>query len=80
MMARRLVSRIILAYRAGGGGKRFFGVDCNFEPTCSAYAQTAIERYGLRKGTALAWQRIRRCRTRDSVCKCLEPVGWDAPQ
>lgn len=78
---RRSVLRAITAYRRSGGGQRWFGIDCNFEPSCSAYAEEAITRFGLRRGAVMAWRRIRRCRARDSVCKCLEPVperGIDA--
>ena len=72
--ARRYVLGVIAAYRRTGGGRRWFGIDCNFEPSCSAFAEEAIARFGLRRGGAMAWRRIRRCRVRDSVCKCLEPV------
>lgn len=34
---------------------------CRFTPTCSAYAEEAISRYGAAKGTALALKRICRC-------------------
>ncbi|MBB4745627.1 putative membrane protein insertion efficiency factor [Actinoplanes octamycinicus] len=34
---------------------------CRYQPTCSAYALTAIERYGLGKGLRLAAARLRRC-------------------
>ncbi|MDO5148179.1 MAG: membrane protein insertion efficiency factor YidD [Oscillospiraceae bacterium] len=34
---------------------------CRFTPTCSAYAVTAIERFGIVKGTVLAVWRILRC-------------------
>lgn len=69
-----LALRLLSYYRASGGGKRWFGLDCNFEPSCSSYAHTAIERFGLWRGLSLTWQRLRRCRARDAVCKCLEPV------
>nr|WP_275692647.1 membrane protein insertion efficiency factor YidD [Rheinheimera hassiensis] len=65
---------VIKRYRCSGGGKRWFGIDCNFEPSCSAYTYTAIERFGLRRGVLLGWQRIKRCSHRDSFCKCIEPV------
>lgn len=71
---RRYVLWAIAAYRGGGGGRRRFGIDCNFEPSCSAFAEEAIARFGLRRGVAMAWHRVRRCRVRDSVCKCLEPI------
>jgi putative membrane protein insertion efficiency factor len=34
---------------------------CKYEPTCSAYAQQAIERYGILRGLALAAWRLLRC-------------------
>lgn len=38
-----------------------FPPTCRFTPTCSAYAVTALERYGLLKGGWLALKRIGRC-------------------
>ena len=70
----RLLLWLLDRYRASGGGRRWFGVECNFEPSCSAYAREALARHGLRRGLALAGGRLTRCRARDSVCKCLEPV------
>jgi putative membrane protein insertion efficiency factor len=37
------------------------GPACRFEPTCSVYAQQAIERFGAMRGSALALRRILRC-------------------
>ena len=34
---------------------------CRYVPTCSEYAQTAIERYGALKGGRMAAWRIMRC-------------------
>jgi uncharacterized protein len=34
---------------------------CKYEPTCSAYAATAIRRFGAPKGAVLALWRILRC-------------------
>lgn len=34
---------------------------CRFEPTCSHYAFTAIERYGALRGSWLAVKRVARC-------------------
>lgn len=34
---------------------------CRFEPSCSHYAYTAIERHGLLRGTWLAVKRLARC-------------------
>lgn len=35
---------------------------CRFIPTCSDYAITALDRFGLFKGSLLAIRRILRCR------------------
>ena len=32
----------ITLYQKSGGGKRLFGIDCNFKPTCSEYTKQAI--------------------------------------
>jgi hypothetical protein len=34
---------------------------CRFQPTCSHYAYTAIERHGVLRGTWLAARRLARC-------------------
>jgi putative membrane protein insertion efficiency factor len=47
------------------GYRRFvspaFPPSCRFTPTCSAYALTSIERYGLIRGGWLAAKRLSRC-------------------
>lgn len=37
------------------------GRSCRFEPTCSQYAMTAIDRYGVAKGSLMALKRVLRC-------------------
>lgn len=64
-------------YRRTGGGTRWFGIDCNFEPSCSAYSEEAIKRFGFIKGVKLTLHRLRRCNQPDAICKCIEPVAWD---
>ena len=39
----------------------WWGSQCRFHPTCSVFAQEAIERHGARRGTWLALRRIGRC-------------------
>ena len=39
----------------------FVGGTCRFEPSCSAYAMTAIEMHGLIRGLRLALLRVARC-------------------
>jgi putative membrane protein insertion efficiency factor len=39
----------------------FFPKSCRFEPTCSHYAFTAIDRFGFFKGSWLAMKRILKC-------------------
>jgi uncharacterized protein len=37
------------------------GRHCRFEPSCSAYAGDAVEKYGAFRGVALALKRLSRC-------------------
>ena len=43
---------------------------CRYIPTCSEYAQTAIERFGPVRGGAMAARRILRCHP-------FSKGGWD---
>jgi putative membrane protein insertion efficiency factor len=39
----------------------FAGGACRFEPSCSAYAVTAVEEHGAWRGLQLAVRRVARC-------------------
>ncbi|HEX6929395.1 MAG TPA: membrane protein insertion efficiency factor YidD [Gammaproteobacteria bacterium] len=56
---RQILIVIIKAYRLTLSP--YIGGQCRFHPTCSVYAQEAIERYGALRGGWLAIRRIGRC-------------------
>ncbi len=39
----------------------FVGQHCRFYPSCSRYAETAVERHGVFRGSWLAMRRLLRC-------------------
>jgi uncharacterized protein len=56
---KRFTLRIFQFYRAFISP--LFGNCCRFYPSCSAYAQEAIERYGFLQGIWLALKRLLKC-------------------
>jgi putative membrane protein insertion efficiency factor len=58
MMARFL---IMLTRGWQLGPSRVLPPSCRYQPSCSAYAITALQRYGAAKGGWLALKRIMRC-------------------
>jgi putative membrane protein insertion efficiency factor len=56
---RQLLILFIRLYRYGVSP--LLGPRCRFYPTCSEYAQTALERHGLWRGSWLALRRLGRC-------------------
>lgn len=56
---RDLVAALVRAYR--GAVSPLLGPACRFHPSCSRYAEEALERYGVGRGTRLAVTRVCRC-------------------
>jgi uncharacterized protein len=56
---RKLLMWIIRGYQLGISP--MLGPRCRFYPSCSCYAHTAIERYGVLRGGWLGIRRLLRC-------------------
>ena len=60
-------------YQSQGGGANLFNTDCNFEPTCSAYAKEAIQAKGLFLAMPYIVNRLKRCNDPDKVAREHDP-------
>ncbi|MGW8264746.1 MAG: membrane protein insertion efficiency factor YidD [Longimicrobiales bacterium] len=58
-MFRAVFLAVIRLYRLGISP--YTPPSCRFTPTCSAYAQEAIEKHGAGKGAWIALRRLLRC-------------------
>jgi putative membrane protein insertion efficiency factor len=58
-MIARLLIAIARAWQVGPS--QVLPPSCRYQPSCSAYAITALERYGALKGGWLALKRLSRC-------------------
>ncbi len=58
-MIKKILILLIKGYRAFISP--LFPPSCRFNPTCSQYTMTAIERFGAIKGSYLGIKRILRC-------------------
>jgi putative membrane protein insertion efficiency factor len=56
----RLLLLLIRLYQAGISPS--LGARCRYEPTCSAYAATAVATHGAARGSWLAARRLLHCR------------------
>jgi putative membrane protein insertion efficiency factor len=54
-----LILLLLRAYRVAISP--LMGPRCRYYPSCSQYAQTAVERYGVVRGSWFAVRRIARC-------------------
>jgi hypothetical protein len=55
----KLILLLLRAYRVALSP--LLGPRCRFYPTCSSYAQTAVERFGAARGSCLVVRRLARC-------------------
>ena len=55
-----------------------FPPSCRYYPTCSAYALTAVQRFGAVRGTILAVSRLLRCHpwARGEIDEVPESFSW----
>jgi putative membrane protein insertion efficiency factor len=58
-MIARLLILVALAWQKGPS--RILPPSCRYQPSCSAYAVTALRRYGALRGSWLAAKRLARC-------------------
>lgn len=58
-LAQRFILMLIGIYRTGISP--LLGPACRYTPTCSAYAEEAVRKYGAVKGSWLAFRRLLRC-------------------
>jgi putative membrane protein insertion efficiency factor len=58
-----MIARLMILVAKGWqkGPSRVLPPSCRYQPSCSAYAIGAVERYGALRGGLLATKRILRC-------------------
>jgi putative membrane protein insertion efficiency factor len=58
-----MIARLMILVARGWqiGPSRLLPPSCRFQPSCSAYAITALRRYGALRGGWLAARRLLRC-------------------
>ena len=58
-MIARLLMLVVRGWQLGPS--RLLPPTCRYQPSCSAYAMTALQRYGAARGGWLAARRLLRC-------------------
>ncbi|MEA3016597.1 MAG: uncharacterized protein QOI38_1319 [Sphingomonadales bacterium] len=58
-----MIARLLILIARGWqvGPSRVLPPSCRYQPSCSAYAITALKRYGALRGSWLAARRLARC-------------------
>ena len=58
-----MIARLLILVARGWqlGPSRILPPSCRYQPSCSAYAITALRRYGALKGAWLSAKRLSRC-------------------
>jgi hypothetical protein len=58
-----MIAKLLILIARGWqlGPSRVLPPSCRFQPSCSAYAITALRRYGALRGSWLAAKRLARC-------------------
>ena len=58
-----MIARLLILIARGWqlGPSRVLPPSCRYSPSCSAYAITALQRYGAARGSWMALKRIGRC-------------------
>ncbi len=58
-----MIARLFILVARGWqmGPSRVLPPSCRYQPSCSAYAITALQRYGALRGSWLAAKRLLRC-------------------
>ena len=61
--AAAMIARLFILVARGWqlGPSRVLPPSCRYQPSCSAYAITALQRYGALRGSWLAAKRLLRC-------------------
>ena len=69
-----MIAKLLILVARGWqkGPSRVLPPSCRYQPSCSAYAITALRRYGALRGSWLATKRILRCHP-------FNPGGYDPP-